>query len=186
MNFLRFYEKPSDVALPPFLLAERQQSTGETTSLLLQKIADFSEEFFALRWCRRGCLFLLAELIDGFDQAKNARADDHELDDDIDKVPVAENCRPTLLGISQRGIMFPVQGKIEILEIDSLQKETDWWHDDVIDQSGDNFPKGDPHNDADGEIHDIAPADEILEFRQDLGGVGYDGFRLRNHEERKS
>ena len=163
----------------------RSTPLGGAVFLVLEQIAYLGKKFFAFCWCCSGGGLGKAEGGDDFDQRKDTGTDDEKFDDGIDEIAVADDCCRISLGRRDGGVVLSIEGNKEVVELDALHDHANRRHDDVIDQCCDNFAEGGTDDHANGKIDNITPADESLEFGEDLGGFFDDGlgdFGFGNHD----
>src|SRR5262249_4105281 len=107
----------------------------------------------------------LFELVDPFDDEKDAKGNDHEIDRNGDEIAVGED-RSQFFCFRERQSRRDLigQGDVEIAEIKIANDSADRRHQQVFDDRSNNFSKGCADNDADGEINGVAFDGEFLEL----------------------
>src|SRR6185369_823288 len=95
---------------------------------------------------------------------KDHEGDDQEVDHRVEEDAIVERRRPGGLCLGQRRVMLPRQIEEEVLEVHSAENQADRWHQDVVDERGHDLAERAADHDGHGEIHDVAPRDELLEL----------------------
>lgn len=100
-------------------------------------------------------------MFDELDEDEDTERDDKEIDDGLEEI--------TVLDADADTITEPVWNRdVEVGEIDTTDNHPDDWHDDVVDESGDDFSECGTDDDTDGEVDDVALVDEFGKFFHDF------------------
>lgn len=97
------------------------------------------------------------EFVNSLDEEEDHKGDDKEVDDVLDEVTVGD-------GSTAFATKEIWDGNAKRGEIKATADEADNWHDDVVNDWGNDSSKGRTDDDAYSEVHDVATVDEIGKF----------------------
>lgn len=109
---------------------------------------DFGGSLFFLLFVFLGEAFsTFAHFVEGADHDENYKANDEEVDDGLEEVAIVNGGRFDTLNIGR-------DGEFEGAEVETTDNHRDKWHDDVINERGNNGGESATDDNADSEIHD--------------------------------
>src|ERR1044071_4910196 len=112
------------------------------------------------------CRFLLAPRIHRFDDEKDHEGDDQKVHNVVDKCPVRDYRNALRLRIRDRngGAFRMIQHPKQARKIYLAEEQANGRHNHAFNERGDDFAKGGPDNDGNGEVKYVTARDEVSKF----------------------
>ena len=97
------------------------------------------------------------EFIQGADDEEDDEGDDEEVNNTFDEKADVDSG-----GVA--GAKEARDGDFEMTKVDTTDKHTNNWHNDIVHEGGNNRAEGTTNDDTNGEVNDIATVNEFFEF----------------------
>jgi hypothetical protein len=111
---------------------------------------------------------LAPQFINHLYKQKHRKGDNDKADDGVNEDADINRHGTRCLGKGNRfvgtGHFAIFQNKKEIRKINIPQKQTDGWHDDILDKRIDNGAEGRPDDNSNSHIHDVSSHRKFFEF----------------------
>ncbi len=129
--------------------------------LFFEEVSNFSEELniWGYYWCLRLFYFgfFLTSLVNCFDNHKNCKCNDHEVDNNCNKIPITYNYFFLSLYNSRKS-------NTEVRKIDIAYEPSNRWHNDIFNKRSNNLSKSRTNNNTHSKIDNIPFHGKITEF----------------------